>query len=174
MLWNSHTAKLVWQEADSLMAAMGIRPVTTSLQSYRDIFKHIETAALDEEHTIIRTHVMLEAIWTLYESEKALSDLYRNGTNTEIKDEEIDRWPLKTVNKFSRRVVDLALSFRHVMRIIKTRKMNVHDKTLQDTKHYAKLSVSERNLYDETWLKTGLVAIEDGELVAKLFHAMPP
>ena len=156
------------------MNAMGIQPVTTGLRTYRDVFKHIETAALDEEHTIIRTHVMLEVIWTLYEGEKALSDLYKNGTNTTMSDEEIDRWPLKTVDKFSRRVVDIALSFRHVMRMVRSRKMKVHDKLLQDSKHYPKLSASERRLYDETWLKTDLVQIKDDVLVAKLFHFFTP
>jgi hypothetical protein len=174
ILWNSDTAKLVWQEADSLMNAMGIQPVTAGLRSYRDVFKHIETANLDEERTIIRTHVMLEVMWTLYESEKALSDLYKNGTNTEMKDEEIDRWPLKTVDKFSRRAVDIALSFRHIMRLVRSRKVRIHDKTLQDKRHYPKLSADERQLYEETWLKTNLVEIADGVLVAKLFHFFTP
>ena len=52
--------------------------------------------------------------------------------------------------------------------------MKVHDKMLQDTKHYAKLSASERRLYDETWLKTDLVQIKDDVLVAKLFHFFTP
>ena len=78
----------VFRDLLVLMNAMGIQPVTTGLQTYRDVFKHIETAALDEEHTIIRTHVMLEVIWTLYEGEKALSDLYKNGTNTTMSDED--------------------------------------------------------------------------------------
>ena len=91
-----------------------------------------------------------------------------------MSDEEIDRWPLKTVDKFSRRVVDIALSFRHVMRMVRSRKMKVHDKLLQDTKHYPKLSASERRLYDETWLKTDLVQIKDDVLVAKLFHFFTP
>ena len=117
---------------------------------------------------------MLEVMWTLYESEKALSDLYKNGTNTEIKYEEIDRWPLKTVDKFSRRAVDLALSFRHVMRMVRSRKVTVHAKALQDKRHYPTLSADERQSYEETWLKTGLVEIADGVLVAKLFHFFTP
>ena len=78
------------------------------------------------------------------------------------------------MDKFSRRAVDLALSFRHVMRMVRTRKMSVHNKMLRDSKHYAKLSADERRSYEATWLKTGLVIIQDGGLVAKLFHAMPP
>ena len=117
---------------------------------------------------------MLEVMWTLYESEKALSDLYKNGTNTAIKDEEIDRWPLKIVDKFNRRATDIALSFRHVMRLVRSRKVRVHDRALQDKKHYHKLSASERRLYEETWLKTDLVEIADGVLIARLFHFYTP
>ena len=91
-----------------------------------------------------------------------------------MKDEEIDRWPLKTVDKFSRRAVDIALSFRHIMRLVRSRKVRIHDKTLQDKRHYPKLSADERQLYEETWLKTNLVEIADGVLVAKLFHFFTP
>ena len=110
-------------------------------------------ADLTDEPTIITVSLMLEAIWTLYASEKELNDLYKNGSNT-IPDKQIDLWPRTCVVTFRFHVTKLALSHRHSMKIVRSKSMLVRNKILRDTKHYTKLTNNEITMYTETWLKT--------------------
>ena len=173
ILWTGHTAGLVWKEADFLAQAMNLPPVTLNLNSYQDIFRFIESADLTDEPTIITVSLMIEAIWTLYASEKELNDLYKNGSNT-IPDKQIDLWPRTCVVTFRFHVTKLALSHRHSMKIVRNKSMPVRNKILRDTKHYTKLTNNEITMYTETWLKTDLVQITNGALVVKPFRREPP
>ena len=173
ILWTGHTADLVWKEADLLAVAMNIPPVTRNLNSYQDVFRYIESADLTDEATIITSNLMIEAIWTLYAREKELNDLYKNGTIV-VPDKVIDLWPRRSVAYFRYRTVDLALSHRHTMKIVRSREMTVRNKLLRDTRHYTKLTNDELAMYTETWLKTDLVQITNGALVVKPFRREPP
>ena len=128
---------------------------------------------MTNEATIIRTNLMLEAVWTLYSREKELNDLYKNGTNA-IPDKTIDLWPKACVTTFRFYVVKIALSHRHTMKIARSRSMPVRNKLLRDTKHYDQLNTNEITMYNNTWVKTDLVQITNEALVVKPFRREPP
>ena len=73
IFWTGNAATAVWNEADYLAKAMGLPQVTNHLTSYLDVYKYIEAANLTQEPTNITVGLMLEAIWTLYTSEKELN-----------------------------------------------------------------------------------------------------
>jgi len=91
IFWTGNAAAAVWREADFLASAMNLPPVTATLDSHLGIYSYIESADLTQESTIITIGLMLEAIWTLYASEKHLNDAHKNGTET-IPDKQIDLW----------------------------------------------------------------------------------
>ena len=152
---------------------MGMQKLTLGMNCYSGVFKHIEQADLDDEHTIIRTTLMLEVLWVLYAQEKELNDLYRKGPPF-FNDNLVDLWPYTTMYTFRRRATAIALSHRHTMRIVRNRSIPVQKRNLQDTKHYTKLTESEKNNYQDTWLKTDLVEIKNEVLVTKPFRREPP
>ena len=116
IFWTGNAAAAVWNEADYIANAMGLPRVTDHLTSYLDVYKYIEGADLTQESTIITVGLMLEAIWTLYASEKELNDLHKNGTES-VLDKKIDLWTRTCVVTFRAHVVKLALSHRHIMRM---------------------------------------------------------
>jgi pantothenate kinase len=140
---------------------------------YSCVFKHIEKADLEDEYTIIRTILMLEVLWVLYAQEKELNDLHTKGPPY-LNDKLIDLWPHATASAFRRRATTIALSHRHVMRLVRTRSLPVQTRNLQDSKHYTKLTDSEKHNYQDTWLKTNLVELKNEVLVTKPFRREPP
>jgi hypothetical protein len=152
---------------------MNLPPVTSTLDSNLGIYSYIESADLTQESTIITIGLMLEAIWTLYASEKQLNDAHKNGTET-IPDKQIDLWPHTCVATFRFHVVKLALTHRHILNITASKKLPVRAQLLRDTKHYATLTSQEITMYTNTWLRTDLVQITNGALVVKPFRREPP
>ena len=152
---------------------MGMQKLTLGMNCYSCVFKHIEKANLEDEHTIIRTVLMLEVLWVLYAQEKELNDVRTKGPPF-FNDKLIDLWPHATASAFRRRATTIALSHRHTMRTIRTRSLPVQVRNLQDSKHYTKLTESEKRNYQDTWLKTNLVEIKNEVLVTKPFRREPP
>jgi hypothetical protein len=173
IFWTGNTVAAIWGEADFLTKAMGLPQVTADFSSYRDVYTFIEKADLTLESTIITASLMLEVIWTLYTSEKELNDIHKNGSET-IPDRKIDLWTRTCITAFRSRVVKLALSHRHLMRIYGSKKLPVRTQLLRDTKHYTQRTDDETTLYTNTWLRTDLVQITNRALVVKPFRREPP